>query len=162
MNRIGPWTTTATPPPGGPRGAGRKKDKREIGPLALPMPSPTARVESLDDGSLRICDVLSRDGLGRFLVQTGDLVRDGLLETPAWFGVSLADGASVRFDRGEGDDAPLRLADAMTHMGRKVLDGTIDPVSVAFSLDCGCGVSVERTRGDRGHPASPPPQPASP
>lgn len=146
MNRIGPWTTTT-------RGAGAgATSKRPLGPLALPMPSEEARVESLDDGSLRIRDVLSREGLGRFLVQSGDLVRDALLETPAWFGVALRDGSSVRFDRGQGDDAPARLADAMCHMGRRILDGGLDPESVAFALDCGCGVKVER--GDRGRPAA--------
>lgn len=147
MNRIGPWTTTT-------RSAGSvAPSKTPLGPLALPMPSEGARVESLDDGSLRIRDVLSREGLGRFLVQTGDLVREGLLETPAWFGVALLDGSSVRFDRGQGGDAPARLADAMCHMGRRILDGGLDPESIAFSLDCGCGVKVERGRGD---PARPP------
>lgn len=150
MNRIGPWNTTSGTPGGGRRarreGAGEPR-KRPIGPLALPMPSETARVESLDDGSLRISDTLSREGLGRFLVQTGDLVREGLLETPAWFGVSLRDGASVRFDRGQGPDAPSRLADAMCHMGRRVLDRVVDPASVAFALDCGCGVKVDRRAG---------------
>ena len=118
--------------------------KKPIGPLALPMPSETARVESLDDGSLQIRDDLTREGVGRFLLQTGDLVREGLMETPAWFGTSLRDGGSVRFDRGEGADAGARLADAMTHMGQSVLDGRIDPASAAFSLDCGCGVKVQR------------------
>ncbi|MBX3469983.1 MAG: hypothetical protein KF878_24160 [Planctomycetes bacterium] len=125
------------------RGRGRGPT-RPLGPLALPMPSPTARVESEDDGSLRIRDRLSAEGLGTFLVRSGELIREGLLEPPAWFGASLGDGTSVRFDRGEGGDAASRLADGMEHMGRSILDGRVDPRSVAFSLDCGCGVLVER------------------
>ncbi|MCO5165845.1 MAG: hypothetical protein M9894_05700 [Planctomycetes bacterium] len=167
MNRIGPYTMSPAPAPGDrrhpptergalprrrdrPRRPGRGRDpvggrpERPLGPLALPMPSPTAHVESLDDGALQVRDHLSKEGLGTFLVRTGELVRDGLLEPPAWFGASLADGTSVRFDRGEGDEAPARLADGMEHMGRSILEGRVDPRSVAFSLDCGCGVLVER------------------
>lgn len=157
MNRIGPFDITRATSRDGHAGP----KKKPLGPLALPMPSETARVESLDDGSLRIRDTLSRDGLGRFLVQTGDLVREGLLETPAWFGVSLRDGASVQFDRGAGADAPARLADAMTHMGRRILDGGVDASSVAFALDCGCGVKVERRDGGA-RPARTAPQATSP
>lgn len=161
MNRLDRWSTHDTRGDAAPLGS-PKKTKKPIGPLALPMPSESARVESLEDGSLRILDALSREGLGRFLVQTADLVRDGLLETPAWFGVALGDGSSVRFDLGQGGDAPSRLAEAMKHMGARVLDGSLDPVSAAFSLECGCGVRVERRPGDRDRPSSRAPQVISP
>lgn len=127
-----------------------EKTKKAIGALALPLPSPTAEAESLDDGSLQICDTLSREGLGHFLVETGEMIENGLVEAPAWFGATMRDGTSVRIDLGQGPDAGARIARAIGHMGLTILGERADPASFSMTLGCGCGVRVERRDASSG------------
>lgn len=135
MNRIGSMTTLT------------EKNKKAIGALALPLPSPSAEAQTLDDGSLQLCDTLTREGLGHFLVETGEMIENGLLEAPAWFGTTMRDGTSVRVDLGQSADARARIARAISHMGLTILGERADPASFSMTLGCGCGVRVER-RGD--------------
>lgn len=138
MNRIGSLlsekttiTTTAA-------------NRKAIGALALPLPSPSAEAESLEDGSLQLRDTLSRERLGHFLVEIGDMIEKELLEAPAWFGTTMRDGTSVRVDLGQGPDARARIARAIESMGLTILGERADPMSFSMTLGCGCGVRVDR------------------
>jgi hypothetical protein len=149
LNRIfarepGAWPA---PRPGG--GA----DMRKIGPLKLPMPSGEARAESLDDGTLQIIDTLPLGPLGDFVADVARMVRVGEVEPPASFAVAVRDGMTVRFERGAvRDDLAARMAGAIEGIADSIRGGRVDAVSFAMSLDCGCGLRVERGDGLQGGP----------
>src|SRR5688500_14141939 len=123
---------------------------RQVGALKLPMPSDDARAESLDDGSLQITDALPMGRLGEFVAGLADMVRQGVVETPASFALAVRDGMTVRFERGSvREHVAERIAAAIGGIGDSIREGRVDPSTFLMTLECGCGLRVEREDVER-------------
>jgi len=114
-----------------------------LGPLALPMPTPNARAESLPCGSLRIMDDMPREGMAKFWRLAADMVEEGAIEKPARIVLSARGAEHVT----EVPDymGPKSTA-ALLLLATEICDPS-EVESVGFDLACGCGLRVGVIRG---------------
>lgn len=118
-----------------------------LGRLTLLMPTPNAKLEARDDGSLRITDALKPCELPAFWRALAKAVETNLAEAPACVTLrtsNMAEGDELRtpLPKGYGPKALATLIHGLTQIepGSHVL-------SIGYDLACGCGVRVEVTRG---------------
>lgn len=122
----------------------RRKARLEVGPLALPIPSPKSKMASSEDGSLRLTDTLAPEALLAFADELAGYVEAGTVEPPAWVEVGYA-GEASRVSRGP-DASSAEWARTLARFARVALTAP-GALWFAFALDCGCGVRVEVRRG---------------
>lgn len=125
----------------------KKTPETPLGPLALPMPSPQARAESLEDGSLLIRDTTEHVDLLGFMRQVLGLLKETspgpTLETPRLLALTLDTGLALTAQFAEGVTPDRAAVVHMLDQAIAAVEGkALTPKAFRLQLVCGCGVEI--------------------